>query len=122
MEFTAVAKGVRIAPRKVRLIADAMRKQKSISKSLINLSLINKRASGPIAKTLESAIANAVNRGAKKEELILKSIEIMEGQAFKRARPSCRVSICGEQTTASKHSLEHRQIEDWQHCGVTLRF
>ena len=90
MEFTAVTKSVRMGPRKVRLIADAIRKQKSIVRSLTALTLIDKRASGPIAKTLESAIANAVNRGAKKEALMLKSIEVMEGPAMKRFRPSTR--------------------------------
>ena len=90
MEFIAVAKSVRIAPRKIRLVTDALRKQKSMIKSLDSLVTINKRAAGPIAKTLESAIANAVNRGAKKEDLFLKSIEVMEGPAFKRFRPSTR--------------------------------
>ncbi|MEK7559076.1 MAG: 50S ribosomal protein L22 [Patescibacteria group bacterium] len=90
MEFIAIAKSVRIAPRKIRLVADAIRKQKSLGKSLDALTLMNKRASNPVAKTLESAIANAVNRGAKKEELFLKSIEIMEGTAIKRYRPSTR--------------------------------
>lgn len=90
MEYIAIAKNVRMAPRKVRLIADAVRKQKSIDKSLSNLSIMGKRAAGPVAKTLLSAVANAVNRGAKKEDLILKSIEIMEGPAGKRQRPSTR--------------------------------
>ena len=90
MEYTALAKSVRIAPRKIRLVTDAIKKQKSMIKSLDSLMIINKRAAGPIAKTLHSAIANAVNRGAKKEDLFLKSIEVMEGPAFKRARPSTR--------------------------------
>ena len=90
MEYTAIAKSVRIAPRKVRLIADAIRKRKSVSGSLNALTLIKKRAAGPVTKTMESAIANAVNKGAKKEGLYLKSIEVMEGPAFKRFRPSTR--------------------------------
>lgn len=90
MEFTAVAKSIRIAPRKIRLVTDAIKKQKSMVKSLDSLVIINKRAAGPITKTLNSAIANAVSRGAKKESLFLKSIEVMEGPAFKRFRPSTR--------------------------------
>ena len=93
MEYTAVAKSIRIAPRKVRLIADAIRKQKSLSGSITALSLTGKRASGPVGKTIESAISNAVNRGAEKEKLMLKSIEVMEGPAFKRYRPSTRGRI-----------------------------
>ncbi|OGH37926.1 MAG: 50S ribosomal protein L22 [Candidatus Levybacteria bacterium RIFCSPLOWO2_01_FULL_38_21] len=90
MEYTAVAKSVRMGPRKVRLIADSIRKIDSIDKSLITLPLLKKRAANPIEKTLKSAVANAINRGAKKEDLFIKSIEIMEGPALKRFRPSTR--------------------------------
>lgn len=90
MEYTALAKNVRMGPRKVRLVADLLRKQKSITSSISALTLANKRAAGPVLKTLESAIANAVNRGSNKEALLLKSIEIMEGASFKRYRPSTR--------------------------------
>src|SRR3989344_1245933 len=90
MEYTAVAKSVRMGPRKVRLIADSIRKIDSIDKSLITLPLLKKRAANPIEKTLKSAVANAINRGAKKEDLFIKSIEIMEGPALKRFRQSTR--------------------------------
>ena len=90
MEYTAVARSIRMGPRKVRLIADSIRKIDSIDKSLNVLSLLKKRAADPIEKTLKSAIANAIDRGAKKEELFIKSIEVMEGPAIKRIRPSTR--------------------------------
>ena len=90
MEYTAVAKSIRMGPRKVRLIADSIREIDSIAKSLSVLSLLKKRAADPIEKTLKSAIANAINRGAKKEDLFIKSIEVMEGPAIKRIRPSTR--------------------------------
>ena len=90
MEYTAVAKSIRIGPRKIRLIADSIRKIGSIDKSIDALSILKKRAAGSIEKTLKSAVANAINRGAKKEELFIKSIEVMEGPALKRFRPSTR--------------------------------
>ena len=90
MEYTAVAKSIRMGPRKVRLIADSIRKIDSIDKSLSILSLLKRRAANPIEKTLKSAMANAINRGAKKEDLFIKSIEVMEGPALKRFRPSTR--------------------------------
>lgn len=90
MEYIAIAKGVRIAPRKVRLVAEAIKKQKSLEKALAAIVVAGKRAANPIGKTLESAAANAINRGVKKEDLILKNIEVMEGNAFKRYRPSTR--------------------------------
>jgi len=90
MEYTAVAKSIRMGPRKVRLIADSIRKIGPIDKSLTALSLLKKRGASPIEKTLKSAVANAINRGAKKEDLFIKSIEVMEGPALKRHRPSTR--------------------------------
>jgi len=90
MEYTAVAKGIRMGPRKVRLVADSIRKIDSIDKSLSVLSLLKKRAANPIEKTLKSAVANAINRGAKKEDLFIKSMEVMEGPALKRLKPSTR--------------------------------
>ncbi|OGH23571.1 MAG: 50S ribosomal protein L22 [Candidatus Levybacteria bacterium RIFCSPLOWO2_01_FULL_38_13] len=90
MEYTAVAKSIRIGPRKIRLIADSIRKIGSIDKSIDALSILKKRAAGSIEKTLKSAVANAINRGAKKEDLFIKSIEITEGPALKRFRPSTR--------------------------------
>lgn len=124
MEYTAVAKSIRIAPRKVRLIADAVRKQKSIVNSLTALALMEKRASGPIEKIIDSAIANAVNRGAKKEELLLKSIEVMGGPAIKRFRPSTRgrvhpykkrsshIKITLEDKTPSKSLAKIEEVEE----------
>src|SRR3989344_1242969 len=90
MEYTAVAKSIRMGPRKVRLVADSIRKIDSIDKSLSVLALLSKRAASPIEKTLKSALSNAINRGAKKEDLFIKSVEVMEGSAIKRVRPSTR--------------------------------
>ena len=106
MEYTAVAKSVRMGPRKVRLVADSIRKIGSIDKSLNALSILKKRAANPIEKTLKSAVANAINRGAKKEDLFIKSIEVMEGPALKRVRPSTR----GRQHPYKKRSSHIRVV------------
>lgn len=90
MEIIAVSKGVRIAPRKVRLIADAIRKL-SLSEALVSLSVLNKRAAGPLNKTLKSAIANAKNNNqVNVEDLTIKTIDVLEATSFKRFHPSTR--------------------------------
>ena len=90
MEFTAIARSVRIAPRKVRLVADAIRKL-PLDKAMINLSLIQKRGADVLMTTFKSAIANAVNNSKKREdELMIKSIDVFDGAALKRAHPSTR--------------------------------
>ena len=90
MEFTAIARSVRIAPRKVRLVADAIRKL-PLDKAMTNLSLIEKRGASVLTKTFRSAIANAVNNAKKKEdELMIKSVDVFEGASLKRFHASTR--------------------------------
>lgn len=90
MEIVAKAQSVRISPRKVRLVADAVKKM-SVEQALKSLALTPKRSGHVLEKTLRSAIANAVNN-AKLEEnnLVIERIEITEAQALKRYHPSTR--------------------------------
>lgn len=90
MEIKAESKGVRISPRKLRLAADLVRNM-SVGQALNTLSLVKKRAAMPLVKTVRSALANAINNAKLKEEsLIIKKIEVSQGPAFKRYRPSTR--------------------------------
>lgn len=93
MEVRAIAKSVRVSPRKVRLVADAVRNL-SITEAFHVLDAAEKRAALPIAKTLKSAIANAVNN-AKLDAatLTIGSIQVNEGQPLKRFQPSTRGRI-----------------------------
>jgi large subunit ribosomal protein L22 len=56
----AVARYVRMAPRKLRLVLDAIR-GKSVSEARGILQFCGKRAAGPLSKVLNSAVANAEN-------------------------------------------------------------
>ncbi len=60
MEVTAKLSNLRIAPRKVRLVADVVR-GKGVQKALDELSFISNKSSRPIAKLIKSAVANAKN-------------------------------------------------------------
>ncbi len=87
---TAHSKNVRISTRKVRLVADAIRKL-SVEDALTALKLSDKRAAGPLETALKSAVANAVaNANMNREDLIISSVIVNEGQAMKRFRPSTR--------------------------------
>lgn len=93
MEVRAIAKSVRVSPRKVRLVADAVRNL-SVDEALQVLDATEKRAALPIAKTIKSAIANATNNAKlEKENLAIGSIQIAEGQPLKRFHPSTRGRI-----------------------------
>ena len=86
MEAKAIAKGIKIAPRKARLVIDLVRGKNVIEADII-LSNMNKEAARLIRKVLTSATANATNNlGLKKENLIVKEAYINEGQVMKRMK------------------------------------
>ena len=86
MEAKAIAKGVRIAPRKARLVIDLIR-NKSVIEADVILSNLNKEAARITKKVLTSAVANAENNlGLKKENLVIKEVYVNEGQPFKRMK------------------------------------
>ena len=83
----AVARYVRIAPRKARLVADEVR-GKNYPEAVSLLQFTNKRAAGIIGDVLKSAAANAEhNSDADPDELRIKTIKVDEGPTIKRYRP-----------------------------------
>lgn len=85
----ALLKNYRQSPRKVRLIADAIRGKK-VDNAVTELSFMPKRAADPVKKLLESAIANAKNAGISSNVLIVKEISVNEGVTLKRWMPKWR--------------------------------
>ena len=85
-EITAQLNSYRQSPRKVRVVANALR-NKSVKEAKNRLEFITKRASGPLHKLLNSAIANAKDLGAKIEDLWVKSITVDGGKILYRRRP-----------------------------------
>ena len=86
MEAVAIAKGLRIAPRKARLVIDLIRGKSVIEADKI-LKNINKESARISRKVLVSAVANAENNmGLKKESLFVKEAIVNEGQTMKRMK------------------------------------
>lgn len=86
MEAKAIAKGLRIAPRKARLVIDLIR-GKSVTEADIILSNLNKEATRLSKKVLTSAVANAENNlHLEKENLYVKEAYVNEGQPLKRMK------------------------------------
>jgi large subunit ribosomal protein L22 len=83
MQYQATAKHVHMSTRKVRLVADSIRKL-TPAKALDLLALTPKQAAKPIAQVILSALANAKIKGVKPETLTFKQIEIMGGPMMKR--------------------------------------
>lgn len=90
-EVVAQLNSYRQSPRKVRLVASAIR-GKTVKEAKAKLSFLIKRASGPLNKLLDSALANAKNFGLKSEDLKIKSITVDGGKILYRRRPVSRGS------------------------------
>ena len=87
----AILKNYRQSPRKVRLVADVVR-GKNITSALAALRFIDKRAAGPFAKVIESAVANAVQAGKSPDRLFVKKVAVDKGTVLKRFMPRARGS------------------------------
>lgn len=78
------------SPRKVRLVADAVR-GKTVDDALRKLRFLTKRAAKPMAKLIESAVANAEeNDGKRRDNLIISTVTVDKGPTLKRYRPRAR--------------------------------
>ncbi|MDQ0340191.1 large subunit ribosomal protein L22 [Caldalkalibacillus uzonensis] len=87
MEARAVARFVRIAPRKVRLVIDLIR-GKQVGEAIAILRHTPKAASPVVEKLLKSAIANAEhNYNMNPDDLVISKIYCDEGPTLKRFRP-----------------------------------
>jgi large subunit ribosomal protein L22 len=86
-EITAQLNGLRLAPRKVRLVANLV-KRKHVEFALDQLAHMAKRAGLPLRKLLESAVANAEhNFKVNRSDLIVQSIMVDEGVKLHRFIP-----------------------------------
>ncbi len=94
-EVRAVAKYVRTAPRKLRLVADLIR-GKSVNEARVILQFTAKRAAATLQKVLESAIANAENNAElDAEDLNVYRVFVDEGPTMKRWIPRARGRASG---------------------------
>jgi large subunit ribosomal protein L22 len=86
-EVKAYARHIHVSPRKLRLLADLVR-QTPVDSALQQLKFASKRAAVPLAKVINSAVANAVhNFDLKKEDLFIKSLTVDGGPVIKRYAP-----------------------------------
>lgn len=87
MEVRALAKFIRMSPKKIRLIVDLIRGM-GVKEAEAQLKFNSRIAKNPVLKLLRSAIANAENNfELKKENLFINTIIVNEGPTLKRWRP-----------------------------------
>ena len=116
MSVKAIAKGVRMSPRKVGVVA-ALVRGRSVEDALTILSHTPRRSATPVQKVIASAKANAENNhNYKPNSLQIVEISVTPGPRVKRYRPAAhgralpfqrrtshiRVIIEGEQRASTK--------------------
>jgi large subunit ribosomal protein L22 len=88
MSVKAAAKGVRLSPRKVSVVA-ALVRGRNVSDALTILEHVPRRAAQPVIKVIESVRANAENNhNLKPDTLVISSISVTPGPRLKRYRPA----------------------------------
>lgn len=89
MQIISTQKYIIMSPTKIRPVA-ALVKNMTPTQAVLTLPLIRKRASNPLKKVIQSAIANAKDRGISEDTLVIKEIQINEGPRLKRGMPVAR--------------------------------
>jgi len=90
-EARAIQKHLRKAPRKVRLVVDAVRGDR-VDKALKKLEFTNKATAPMVAKVIKSAAANVRDKFQEvrldNQDLYVKEIYVDEGATLKRIQPA----------------------------------
>ncbi|MFO7154570.1 MAG: 50S ribosomal protein L22 [Caldicoprobacter oshimai] len=86
----AIARYIRMSPRKVRAVIDLIR-GKTVNEALAILANTPRAAARPVMKVLKSAIANAENNmNMSQDNLYVAEIYADQGPTLKRIRPRAR--------------------------------
>ena len=92
MQAKAVAKYVRVSPRKARIVVNEIR-GKEVVDAMDILSFNERAISEAVSKDFASAPANAENKyGVRPENLVIKEAYVDEGPTMKRFRPRAKGS------------------------------
>lgn len=87
MQVKAQLNNLRVAPRKVRLVANLVKGMK-VDAALDQLRFLNKKSAEPVATLISSAIANAINNfSLDRENLKIKEAVVEQGITLKRFMP-----------------------------------
>src|ERR671920_205007 len=110
MEVRAIARGIRVSPRKARLVCDAVR-GKDVRTAMAILQFLPQKTAPIIARTLKSAAANAENNyDLDPESLYVKYIFADDGPQMKRGefrargrfnriiKRSCHITVIVEES------------------------
>ncbi|MFH1244793.1 MAG: 50S ribosomal protein L22 [bacterium] len=103
-----IQKYIRTSPRKLRLVADAVRSL-SAAGALLYLKFIDKAASVPLSKAIKQAVGNAKDqKGLSADKLGFATIDIMAGPTYKRFQ-------------AVSRGMAHKIMKRTSHIRIVLK-
>ncbi len=117
MEARAIARHIRMSPRKVRLVIDQIR-GRSVSEAVSLLTFSKKAAAVPVGKTLRSAIANAQDLADRDgesvdvDELVISRAFVDEGPTLKRWRARAMGRASPRRRRTSHITVEVKEKEN----------
>ena len=112
MEVKAKAKHMKMSARKIRLVIDVVRGL-GVNEALDQLKFINKWAAKPVAKLINSAVANAENNfELDKNNLYIKEIKADEGPTLDRWMPKAHGRATPIRKRTSHISLMLAEVKD----------
>ena len=116
---TAKLNHVRIAPRKMRLVAHSIKKM-DVSRAAAQLFSHERRAAGPLLKLLKSAIANAKSKNLDETKLIVRDIRVDGGPMLKRWIPRAQGRATPIQKKTSHVTLVLQETEKSVQSGFVV--
>ena len=114
----AILNNYRQSPRKMRLVANAV-KGTNVTKALEILAVLPKAATIPLAKLIKSAIANAKENSKQlTEDLFIADLRVDGGQTLKRSMPRARGSAYQILKRTSKVTLVLGEQEKTRNVNI----
>ena len=111
-EAKAVARMIRISPRKLNLVAGLIRGKK-VATALADLTFSRKRVAGQVKKALESAIANAENNHQLDvDSLVVAEAHVGKALVIKRWTPRARGRVGRIQKPFANLTIVVREAEE----------
>jgi large subunit ribosomal protein L22 len=111
-EAQAVARMIRVSPRKLNLVAGLIRGKK-VASALADLTFSKKRIAIDVRKALESAIANAENNhDLDVDDLVVAEAHVGKALVMKRFAPRARGRSSRIEKPFSNLTIVVRQVEE----------
>ena len=108
----AVARNIRVSPRKLNLVAQQIRGKK-VERALSELTFSQKRIAGAVKKALQSAIANAENNhDLDVDDLVVKEASVGKNLVMKRFHPRARGNSGGIEKFFSQITIIVEEVAD----------